>query len=251
MQEILDGGRLNCLSASLFYALVARAVGYPTQVVETQGHVFVRLRIGKSTVDVETTSSRGFDVDRRLASYSAGYLRNPEDFRWLRLSTIERTDTEGGLLWPVSLEEAVGFAWLNTAWRSLEDDPVATARAVLEARRFLPDLATRAKGAERLLVLAFQSEYESGRFDEAYRIAKAGILLYPTKTTARDRVTAAALKRIQELSDAGLPSAAERLLDEVASMSVPRADVARLERGCCSAWLEAHIGRMGLRGSRR
>ena len=48
LQEILDHGRFNCLSASLFYALVTRAAGFPTQVVETPGHVFVRLHIGKA-----------------------------------------------------------------------------------------------------------------------------------------------------------------------------------------------------------
>jgi hypothetical protein len=223
-------GRYNCVSAVLLYGLAARSLGYRPQVLAYPGHVLLRIAIGDRLIDVETTSPYGFDV---------GWLLHPsrhhDDETWLhpdvRQHPLEshRYGERGGSLWLVTFDAAVGFVWINEAWRALEDgESVEAAMHVLQARRYLPELR-RAEGVRRLLVKAFRSEYESGRFERAYRIARADVELFPDSTTSLDRIVAAALKRIESACDADDPRGAISLLDEVGDLG-PAAEFERLER---------------------
>jgi hypothetical protein len=198
IQLILSEGRYNCLSASLFSALVYESLGYPTRVVEMPGHLFLEIEIKGRRIDIEATSAHGFDVARRLRAYESGIFDPSDDLRWLGVSTRARTGDNRDL-WHVSLDQAIGFAWLNRAWRAWgEKQAVEAAGYVLEAARWLPDMAGRASGIDRLLGEAFLWEYEQGRFESAYRVAAVGFELDGTTTSARDRLLAAAVKRVAE-----------------------------------------------------
>jgi len=232
IEGLFGEGSYNCLSATLLYGLVARELGYDPRVLKLPGHLLMRLTIRGRDYDVETTQRYGFDVQRyadlalaELEETSTGVRR----LEWSRVSPRYRQVPLPH--WEVSLEAVVGFAWINRGWRLIEQgDAVAAAGAVAEAERYLSRAVTEEESARRLLVEAFRMEYEVGRFDEAYAVARIDIGLFPEQTTSRDRLLAAALKRIEFAAAADRPETAEAILDETlrACPSAPGAE--RLER---------------------
>ena len=59
---IFATGRYNCLSSAMLFAVLARAFGLPVRGVVVPTHVFIELGApGARVVEVETTSSTGFD----------------------------------------------------------------------------------------------------------------------------------------------------------------------------------------------
>jgi hypothetical protein len=230
LDQIARAGEFNCLSATLFYGLAARELGYEVEVLESPGHVRLGLEIRGRRIDVETTSPRGFDRRRRASNRS----RETTDMLHGVPGVATAATVAGaraGSYTEFPLESAVGFAWLNTAWRALEaGDSSDAARRVLESRRFLPDLSTQEDRVRRLLSRAFRTDYESGRFESAYRIAAVEVGLFPTTTTARDRLLAAAVKRVEDLCDADTPGLAEAVVADVRRVVVSGLDLTRFER---------------------
>ena len=233
LQQIVLDGEYNCLSATLFYGLVARALGYEVEVLEYPGHLLLGLKVDGRRVEVETTSPHGFDRQRHTGVEhrpSPELSRREVPLAYLRPST----DSPGRArvsYWEVSLEAAVGFAWLNTAWRALEaGEATRAAECAAEAQRYLPGITTQADDVRRLLSRAFRLVYESGEFEAAYRIATIETELLPTMTTARDRLTAAAVKRIEDACDEDDPSLGEAIIGEVASIAYPGRGMTRFER---------------------
>jgi len=222
IHHLVDDGRFNCLSATLFEGLVARALGYDAEIVQYPRHVLLRLRFGERVVDVESTSPEGYDVHLRpgfsasttpgglvAAPWSAGY---PEPFS-------------------LSIEAAVGFVWLNRAHRLLETgQPVAAARSVVEAGRHLPDLTDRVEGVRPILARAFRQEYDAGRFGSAHAVATIEVGLFPESVSSRDRVVAAAIKRIEEACDGGDPRSGAELIDGSARLIRSESENRRLVR---------------------
>lgn len=220
--SVVESGKFNCLSATFFYALVASGLGYGPQVLETPGHLLVRLSVGGRPIDVETTLARGFDLEGALPSERL--LQEADRVGYLHASVPNHT------LRSFSLETAVGFCWLNTAWRAIERGQGSQAvHAAMIARELLPDPLAHSDGISRLLIQAFRLEYEAGRFDSAYRIALIDVDSTGSPTTSRDRLLAAALKRIEAACGADDPAAAEAILEELARGPLPGPDLARLE----------------------
>jgi hypothetical protein len=233
LQQIVLDGEYNCLSATLFYGLVARALGYEVEVLEYPGHLLLGLKVDGRRVEVETTSPHGFDRQRHTG---AEQLPSPEFSRrevtraHLRPSTDSPHHARASYR-EVSLEAAVGFAWLNTAWRALDaGETIRAAKCAAEALRYYPYISTQAGDVRRLLSRAFRLAYESGEFKAAYRIATFETELLPTMTTARDRLTAAAVKRIEDACDDDDPSLGGAIIAEVVSIAYPGRDVTRFER---------------------
>ena len=142
-----------------------------------------------------------------------------------------RYERSGKRFWPVSLEEAVGFAWLNRAWRALDrSETVEAAEAVQEAARFLTELPAKAEGARRLLARAFREEYDRGNFEGAYRIATIDVGLFSDVTTSRDRALAATLKRVELACDNDDPETAIAVLEILQQAMPADGDLERLER---------------------
>ena len=235
LQAILDRGEYNCVSATLFYGMVARALDLPAVVVASPRHVHLRLELGARPVDVECTSAGGFDVERNLA----GFVRFVLAYKLATPAEIEsRTPQQifeefHELATPVSLERGIAFIWHNAAQRALErQDALAAARALREEYRLDPDTTRASESAPWCLARAFRIEYEAGRFDGAYEIAKLDTDIYPGRTTPKDRLLAAAIKRIELACDRGDAAAAESILDEVKEIS-DAAETSRLEREAC------------------
>jgi hypothetical protein len=80
---------------------------------------------------------------------------------------------------------------------------------------------------------AFRIDYEKGRFDSAYRIAEMDMQMFPGTTSGRDRLLAAATKRISAACDAGSPAGAEEILNRTDQTARSRGDQLRLDRGVC------------------
>jgi hypothetical protein len=237
LDAVLDRGAYNCLSASLFYGIAARAFGLEARIVEVPRHVFIRLEIDGRDVDVEMTSPRGFDFRPRLDRVrrwpessvygSAGDAGFPEGTAALPVSEATREHV-------VDLELGVAFVWHNAGRRALEQgESVTGALRFLEESRLQPDLVARSEYVASALARAFRQEYELGNFDAAYRVAEVELQIFSERTSARDRLLAAALKRIEAAAEAGDPARAEAILDEAAAALGSRSDLARLERGTC------------------
>lgn len=62
---LLDQGVFNCVSSSVLYLVLARSVGLTVGGVRTADHAFATVKIGASTVDVETTNPYGYDPGSR------------------------------------------------------------------------------------------------------------------------------------------------------------------------------------------
>jgi hypothetical protein len=63
----LDGGAFNCAATSALFLALAERTGLPAQAVAVPGHVWVRVELGKRTLDIETTCPNWFDLLERYA----------------------------------------------------------------------------------------------------------------------------------------------------------------------------------------
>jgi hypothetical protein len=247
IDAILERGEYNCVSSTLLYGIAARAFGLEMQVVETPRHIFLRLETDGREVDIESTSPTGFDFTgdlERFRRYTTAYRYAAGD-EMERRGPYERFERFDGISEPVSLERATGFLWHNTAERALaRGDAVKAAESFLSEYRTNPELATRLDGFSTSLARAFRIEYEDGRFDNAYRIAEMELKIFPTRTTTRDRLLAAASKRIESSCNDGDPAGAERVLDAAAATLQIPSDLARLEREVCP-YIAAAAVRLG------
>ena len=190
----------------LFFGLAAERLGFGTRIIEYPGHLLLELDVRGGPVLIETTSPVGFDVQpSRLLSYGSASSFGEA---WLVMPPEAS--------WPVPLEAAVGFTWLNRAWRTFERGDVNKAVGLVErAAEYVPELAQRIEAASRLLARAFTKEYEAGRFDSAYRIATLDETLHPGRVTSQDRLLAVAQKKIEQLCAADRPDAAARIREEL------------------------------------
>ena len=206
LSRIAEDGTFNCLSAVLFFGLAAERLGFETRIIEYPGHLLLELDVRGGPVLIETTSSVGFDVQpSRLLSYGSA---SSFGGAWLVMPPEAS--------WPVPLDAAVGFTWLNQAWRTFESGEVNKAVDLVErAAEHVPELAQRVEAASRLLARAFTKEYEVGRFDSAYRIATLAETLNPGRITGQDRLLAAAQKKIEQLCAAGHPAAIAEVREEL------------------------------------
>jgi len=204
--RIAEDGTYNCLSAVLFFGLAAERLGFETRIIEYPGHLLLELNVRGGPVLIETTSNVGFDIEpSRLLSYGRA---SSFGSAWLVMPPESA--------WSVPLNAAVGFTWLNRAWRTFERGEIAEAVAHVErAAEHVPELAQRVEAAPRLLTRSFTKEYEAGRFDSAYRIATIEETLHPGRITTQDRLLAAAQKRIEQLCAAGRPEAAAEVREEL------------------------------------
>ncbi|MCI0657179.1 MAG: hypothetical protein L0170_08930 [Acidobacteria bacterium] len=232
LDAVLDRGEFNCLSASLLYGMVARSFGLEVQVVEIPRHVYVRLFVDQRRVEVESTSRTGFDLRPKLdllpvSPSDPGYGSNAS-------ATGEPPAMAASLPDGVDLERAVGFLWHNRGRRALEEgEAVKAARSFLEESRLEPPGASHSETLGMFLARGFRMAYEAGNFRDAYLIAEIGIQIFPGQTTARDRLLAASLKRIEATCESGRLSEAEEILNLTVSAVGNAVDVRRLERGAC------------------
>jgi len=235
LTQLLDHGRYNCLSGTLFYGLIARRLGYDPVVVKLPGHLLLRLEVGGRSLDVETTVLDGFDFgyfSSLRPSHEPSLTSSRLLLEWPYSTAWSRQ--RAGRAWMLPLEAAVGYAWLNRGWRDLEaGEPLSAARSVLEAEPLLGDLLEREETVGRLLARAFRDVYERGGFDEAYRIAIIDARLFPEKTTANDRLLAVGLKRIEILGESGDAAGADQVRHEVVSLVQAAGDRARFDRRTC------------------
>jgi tetratricopeptide (TPR) repeat protein len=65
LDVLADGGRYNCVSSAVLYAVLARAAALELRGVITRDHAFITLDAGDELIDIETTNSFGFDPGSR------------------------------------------------------------------------------------------------------------------------------------------------------------------------------------------
>jgi len=230
LDVVLDRGEFNCLSASLLYGLVARSFGLEVQVVEIPRHVYVRLFVAQRRIEVESTSRTGFDLRPKLdlgpeSLSDPGYGSN---------AAVVGVPAASSLPEGVDLERAVGFLWHNRGRRALEEgEALRAARSFLEESRLEPPGTSPSETLGMFLARAFRMAYEAGKFDDAYRIAEIGVHIFPGQTTARDRLLAASLKRIEATCEAGSAAEAEEILNLTGLAAGNTVDIRRLDRGAC------------------
>jgi hypothetical protein len=226
LSHVLDAGAFNCLSASLLYGTITRSLGYRTRALSEPGHLRIRLGWANRSVDVETTLPGGFDVIARRR-----HGDEPTTSYHEAMGLAPRSPPLDAEALSMPLEAAVGLAWLNRSWHDLEAGAaVDAARGVRRALRRLPAAAAQIDDARLLLARAFGLEYDAGRFDNAFEIAAIDAGLFPDRTTARDRLVAAAIKRIESNCETDEPARALAVLDAVRRAFEGAPELARLER---------------------
>lgn len=61
MDVLIDTGNYNCVSSAVFYLILSREAGLSTEIIETSDHAFCTIKTDMGSVDVETTTSYGFN----------------------------------------------------------------------------------------------------------------------------------------------------------------------------------------------
>jgi len=61
MNVLIDSGNYNCVSSAIFYLILSKEAGLNIETIETSDHAFCMVKTGKGWVDVETTTSYGFN----------------------------------------------------------------------------------------------------------------------------------------------------------------------------------------------
>lgn len=221
LQRVVEDGSYNCLSSVLFTGLAARRLGFETHIIEYPGHLVIELDTRTGPVMIEATSPFGFDIQptRFRRSNSNGSFGSA----WL----LQANDGS----WRVPLSSAIGFTWLNRAWRSFEMGQTLEAVDHLErAASFVPGLSEQVEAAPRLLARAFVREYDAGRFDAAFRIAELDSRLSPGRVTSEDRLLAAAQKRIERLAVEGELAHAVSIRERLVETVLNESSLARFDR---------------------
>lgn len=222
IHDVLDRGEYNCVSGTLVAGLVARSIGLEARVLAGPRHLVLRLRVDGRSRDVDTTA------DRLPTYFGVPPASLPEDDSRMWLGRAIPRVRE------VSLEEAVSFLWYNRAQRALDRGRgLESARAFHEAWTLNPDPSDDPESLAGALARAFRLEYETGAFAAALDVAAIDLSIFPGRTTATDRLQAAALKRIEALAESGDPGSAEDVLDDSLALVSPGSDRARLERAVC------------------
>ena len=242
LDVLLEQGRYNCVSASVFEALLASSAGLDVGIVAGPRHVFLRVETGRRSIDVEATTARGWDVTRdvrRIAGFLLAYrLAAPEDLA--REGVAALYDQYRGVEPPAPVERAPAFVW-HVRGEALVEQGEGRRAADAFARSALlhPGLAARSVTLRAGFARAFSEAYEAGRFDEAFRVAEIECGAVGPTTSARERLQAAAVQRILARVDAGDPAAAESILDTAVGVAPELAR--RLERATCPAIAAAAV----------
>jgi hypothetical protein len=242
LDVLLDTGRFNCVSASVFEALLASSHGLDAGIVAGPRHLFVRVETGARPIDVEATSPRGWDVTRdvrRIAGFLLAYrLATPEDLA--RDGVAALYDQYRGVESAVPVERAAAFVWHVRGEALIErgEGPRA-AVAFARAASLHPGLAARSVTLRAGFARAFSESYEAGRFDEAFTIAQLESAAVGPSTSSRERLQAAAVQRIAAHVDAGEPAAAEAVL--LAAVAAAPDAARRLERATCPSIAAAAV----------
>jgi hypothetical protein len=236
IHRIFDKGEFNCVSATLLYGIAARALGLDASVVESPRHIFLRLNLDGREVDIECTSPDGYDIRGDVGRFSSFVLAykhaTPRELR--NRGALALYEEFHDLARPVSLEKAIAFLLHNTAERALDrGEGLRAAEYFLDGAHRHPVLAYRSRSLASSMARAFRVEYEAGGFDAAYRVAEIDLRLFPGRTTALDRLLAAALKRIERACDAGNPWLAGEILESAVAIDSVASDRLRLEREAC------------------
>lgn len=218
LDGVLQRGEYNCVSAVLLYAWLAHGLGIEAQVVESPGHLFLRIPTGADPVDIETTSPRGFDLRhryRRFRKFALAYkYATAEDFDSRGAASLY--DEYLGVASVVEPRAAVGYLWRNRAVRALEvGDNVAAARFFHEAHRTHPTAVEGDPDVRSALARSFLVEYDVGRFESALAIARYELAIFPGRTSATDRLQAAGRKWVEQAIDLDDPAEAARRLDRI------------------------------------
>ncbi len=213
--DLLRTGRYNCVSATLFLGVMARAAGLPARVVEGPRHLLLQIDFPGRPAFVEAVAPDGFDVDvADFARFALAYkYATPEELKERGAPAVFAEFNSFAP--PLELEAAVAFLWHNVAVRALESGRAREAAfAVGQEYQLRPD-PPRARLDEMSLLLAraFSEAYEAGRFDEAWTIAHVEVVILPDRVSPRDRFVAATIKRVQDACENDDPAGALRELD--------------------------------------
>lgn len=149
--ELFESGRYDCLTATSLYSMYLRDLGYYANIVETEYHVYIKVKTGDGEVILETTDalegfiSRVEDITAVEKNYSAA--NNDEVFQGI---SSNRRPYEGRIInESVSAKELIGLHYYNQAIASWNNKRVKEARNLIsKACYFYP--SERVQGMRRL-----------------------------------------------------------------------------------------------------
>jgi len=176
--DVLEQGRFNCVSATIFYNVLAGRVGLVAKAVIVPSHVLTLLFTMSGPVEVETTSPNGFFLNRRDQSYVDFLIAQ-------RLSTrnshAEAETVEEMTRKPAEIDNLtmIGLIFSNQAMDAIAQDDPILAQAFLQRARKLsgPTHSTVLRTFEVSLQahMAFQAQ-EEGDFERAVEIIEGALV---------------------------------------------------------------------------
>lgn len=242
--DLVDGGSYNCVSATLLYIIAARQAGLRVAAAETPLHVFALIEDGDRQIEVETTTPEGYDVHRDLPEFSRFVLANKyateEEIAQRGIESLY--DDFRRLTKPVAPERIIAFLYHNAGLRALRAGASTEAAGLLvKAARIYPDLAYRSEDLRLTLAWAIREQYDSGRFEEAYRLSGVAMVHFPDRTTVRDRFVVVAARLIEEAAREGNLAEAEGLEAESLELLSDEDSRRRLEAFTAQALVRAAV----------
>ena len=169
LSTVLDSGNYNCVSSAVIYNILAKRLGIDVRAIEVPDHAFSIVYDGVTHMDVETTTSDGFNPSRdRIAEFE-----NLTGFSYIPQSNVtkRREIGDAGLAALIYYNHGVTAADQGQYYRALT--------ANLKAMSLDPDFASAAKNALAALANWSLTLSADGRWEDALSVIEVGSELAP------------------------------------------------------------------------
>lgn len=133
--EMAESGRYDCLTASTLYAMYLRALGYQVNIVETQYHMYLKVKIANKEIVLETTDPlEGFISDAEgFAARKSSDLPEGTEGKTGGVSSDQEELSGSEINASVSVRELIGLHYYNQAiafWNNGEEDAARNAISI-------------------------------------------------------------------------------------------------------------------------
>ncbi|MCX7820715.1 MAG: hypothetical protein N2258_03470 [Brevinematales bacterium] len=96
LDELIDRGFFNCMSATAFYSILLEDFGYEFKAIGLPTHIFTLLLLDGREIDIENTSPYGFDIRTNLSAQES--FRRLTGFNYTRDTNLVEIFDKKGIL---------------------------------------------------------------------------------------------------------------------------------------------------------
>ena len=247
VDEMLESRTFNCVSSSVLYNAICRKFGIHVTGVIVPDHAFSQLKLPKMKIDIETTIRYGFDPTSKKELFNefgklTGFVYVPQknyrkrsevgDKEMIALIYSNRYKDLSAQRRYAQAAKALYVGWrlagdlppsLNTWENALGNYIIGLNRAkrfadalyvIDEANRRFTDLKQPSELRRTVYTNWSYHTLQAKQYDEAIRILKGGLALFPRDAKLTQNLKAAYLEKAQALGKEKRLAEAQRTIEE-------------------------------------